>query len=140
MSPSLLELTTHGTMVLLPAIRMSLKFIVRVLLVSFFVPVTLVAAVRKTRLTWVNGIAYTLQHMEASKGEISNLFGNKPVIYCHNPTAMSHDDDLVGYLGDLTQAGTQKLGRITAEVDNLVRCAFVLTCVFRLSLSISISL
>ena len=117
--------TPHCTMVLSTAMHMSSKFIVRALLVSSLLPTTPVAAVRKTRLTWVNGIAYTLKHMEASKGVISSLFGNKPVIYCHNPTAMSHDDDLVGYLGDLTQAGTQKLGRITAEVDNLVRYAFV---------------
>jgi hypothetical protein len=59
--------------------------------------------------------------MEAAKGDISKLFGGKPVVYCHNPTAMSHDEDMIGYIGDLTQAGTQKLGRITAEVDNLVR-------------------
>ena len=59
--------------------------------------------------------------MEEAKGSISHLFGGKPVVYCHNPTSMSHDDDMMGYIGDLTQAGTQKLGRITAEVDNLVR-------------------
>lgn len=83
--------------------------------------ITLVHAIIKTRLTWVNGIAHTLQHMESAKGSISHLFGGKPVVYCHNPTSMSHDDDFMGYIGDLTQAGTQKLGRITAEVDNLVR-------------------
>lgn len=116
-----LQYCLHCTIVLSPAMHMFVKFTVRVLQVSFLLPATPVAAVRKTRLTWVNGIAYTLKHMEDSKGKISSLFGNKPVIYCHNPTAMSHDDDLVGYLGDLTQAGTQKLGRITAEVDNLVR-------------------
>ena len=59
--------------------------------------------------------------MEDGKKEISKLFGGKPVSYCHNPTAMAHDDDLVGYLGDLSQAGTQKLGRITDEVNRLAQ-------------------
>ena len=77
-------------------------------------------AVRKTRLTWVNGIAYGLHHMEEGRQGISKIFGGKPVIYCYNPTSMSHDDG-VGYLGDLTQAGTQKLGRVTKEVDVLVK-------------------
>ena len=40
--------------------------------------------------------------------------------YCHNPTSMLHEDDFKGYLGDLTQAGTQKLGWITEEVESLV--------------------
>lgn len=92
-----------------------------VLLLFLLLRIQTVSAVIKSRLTWVNGIAHTLQHMEDSKGQISKLFGGKPVIYCHNPTSMSHDDDMFGYLGDLTQAGTQKLGRITEEVENLVR-------------------
>lgn len=33
---------------------------------------------------------------------------------------MTSEEDYMGYLGDLTQAGTQKLGRITAEVNSLV--------------------
>jgi len=53
--------------------------------------------------------------------EISKFFGGKPIIFCHNPTAMAHDEDMRGYLSDLTQAGQQKLGRITAEVDTLVK-------------------
>ena len=77
-------------------------------------------AVKKTRLTWVNGIAYGLHHMEAEKHNISNFFGGKEVEYCHNPTSMSNDDDLFGYYTDLTQAGTQKLGRMTSEVNMLV--------------------
>lgn len=77
-------------------------------------------AVRKTRLTWVNGIAYGLHHMESEKHDISKLFGGKEVEYCHNPTSMSNDEDLLGYYSDLTQAGTQKLGRMTAEVNKLV--------------------
>jgi predicted transcriptional regulator len=77
-------------------------------------------AVRKTRLTWVNGIAYGLHHMESEKHDISKLFGGKEVEYCRNPTSMSNDEDLLGYYSDLTQAGTQKLGRMTAEVNKLV--------------------
>jgi hypothetical protein len=78
-------------------------------------------AVRKTRLTWVNGIAHNLDHMETGQIFISQRFGGKPVLYCHNPTAMSSDEDYLGYIGDLTQAGTQKLGRITDEVNALVK-------------------
>ena len=52
---------------------------------------------------------------------ISSCFGGKPVVFCHNPTAMTREDDYVGYIGDLTQAGAQKLGRITAEVNSLVK-------------------
>lgn len=78
-------------------------------------------ASRKSRLTWVNGIAHNLHHMELGQAFISQLFGGKPVLYCHNPTAMSSDEDYLGYIGDLTQAGTQKLGRITDEVNALVQ-------------------
>lgn len=74
----------------------------------------------KTRLTWVNGIGYTLEHMEESKNDISRFFGHK-VEYCHNPTSMKNDDDFVGYIGDLSQAGTQKLGKVTEEVNLLVK-------------------
>lgn len=75
---------------------------------------------RRTRLTWVNGIGHSLEHMEEGREFISQKFGGKPVVYCHNPTAMAHEDDIKGYVYDLTQAGTQKLGYITAEVDSLV--------------------
>lgn len=51
---------------------------------------------------------------------MGRMFGGTSVDFCHNPTAMTSEDDYMGFLGDLTQAGTQKLGRITAEVDNLV--------------------
>eukprot|EP00543_Licmophora_paradoxa_P018710 CAMPEP_0202460296 /NCGR_PEP_ID=MMETSP1360-20130828/42937_1 /ASSEMBLY_ACC=CAM_ASM_000848 /TAXON_ID=515479 /ORGANISM="Licmophora paradoxa, Strain CCMP2313" /LENGTH=267 /DNA_ID=CAMNT_0049081885 /DNA_START=36 /DNA_END=839 /DNA_ORIENTATION=- len=34
---------------------------------------------------------------------------------------MSSEEDFMGYVGDLTQAGTQKLGRITGEVNELVK-------------------
>lgn len=72
-------------------------------------------------MTWVNGIAHNLDHMEEGKDIISKFFGGKPIIFCHNPTAMAHDDDMRGYLSDLTQAGQQKLGHITAEVETLVK-------------------
>jgi hypothetical protein len=75
----------------------------------------------KTRLTWVNGIAHNLDHMEEGEKFISKLFAGKPVKYCHNPTAMEHEEDMKGYLFDLTQAGQQKLGVITAEVNTLVK-------------------
>jgi hypothetical protein len=75
----------------------------------------------KTRLTWVNGIAHTLEHMEEGEKFMSKLFAGKPILYCHNPTAMEHEEDVKGYIFDLTQAGQQKLGVSTAEVDNLVK-------------------
>ena len=74
----------------------------------------------KTRLTWVNGIGYSLEHMEEGKRELAKIFAQK-IEYCHNPTSMKNDDDLVGYLGDLSQAGTQKLGKVTEEVNLLVQ-------------------
>lgn len=76
---------------------------------------------KKTRLTWVNGIAHNLDHMSDGQISISTLFGGKRVEFCHNPTAMTSDTDYVGYIGDLSQAGAQKLGKITSEVDELVR-------------------
>jgi hypothetical protein len=75
---------------------------------------------RKTRLTWSNGIAYNLDHMVVAQVEISKYFGGKNVEFCHNPTSMEHEEDLKGYLTDLSQAGQQKLGMITEEVDSLV--------------------
>jgi len=83
-----------------------------------------IEAVKKTRLTWVNGIAHNLDHMEEGGVSISDYFGGKKVEFCHNPTSMTSDDDYVGFIGDLTQAGTHKLGRITSEVDTLVRSDF----------------
>ena len=79
-----------------------------------------VSAIMKTQLTWVNGIGHNLEHMNLPTSVISKLFGGVEPEFCHNPTAMTSESDYVGYLGDLTQAGTQKLGRITAEVDALV--------------------
>jgi hypothetical protein len=91
------------------------------LLVFLVMSSTLVVMARKTRLTWVNGIAHSLDHMEQGEKIISQFFAGKPIIYCHNPTAMEHEDDVKGYLFDLTQAGQQKLGLITAEVETLVQ-------------------
>lgn len=75
----------------------------------------------RTRLTWINGIAYSRKTAEHERKEIARLFGGEDVVFCYNPTAMAHEEDLVGYFSDLTQAGTQKLGRFTTEVDSLVK-------------------
>jgi hypothetical protein len=75
----------------------------------------------KTVLTWVNGIGFNMGHMTNGQSSLSAIFGNRPVLFCHNPTAMVNEDDTFGYIGDLTQATTQKLGKITAEVDELVK-------------------
>ena len=60
-------------------------------------------------------------HIDAEQKVISDLFGGKKCEFCHNPTSKKHEQDTVGYLGDLTQAGTQKLGRNTPEVEVLVK-------------------
>mmetsp|Transcript_28240 Transcript_28240/g.37654 ORF Transcript_28240/g.37654 Transcript_28240/m.37654 type:complete len:499 (+) Transcript_28240:125-1621(+) len=75
---------------------------------------------RPTVVTWVNGVGFSVEHMVDATPIISKLFGGEEVEFCHNPTAMTSDDDYMGYIGDMTQAGTQKLGRITGEVDALV--------------------
>jgi hypothetical protein len=59
--------------------------------------------------------------MAAGGREISRYFGGEPVLQCYNPTYQTHDEDMVGFLGDLSQAGSQLMGRITEEVDSLVR-------------------
>lgn len=91
---------------------------------SFFVVIFFyaspVVSIRKTRLTWINGIGHNLDHMHQGQIKISKLFGGKEVLFCHNPTAMANEDDVFGYVGDLAQAGTQKLGRISKEVNMLV--------------------
>ena len=92
---------------------------------SLFAPLLLLAfplgcASVRTRVTWVNGVAHNLDHMNEGGADISSLFGGRPVEFCHNPTSMTSEDDYVGWGRDLTQAGAQKLGRITAEVDSLV--------------------
>jgi hypothetical protein len=76
---------------------------------------------RKTVITWINGIGFNISHMDNGQKNISAIFGNQPVWFSHNPTAMVDEDDTMGYIGDLTQATTQKLGKITSEVDELVR-------------------
>mmetsp|Transcript_17660 Transcript_17660/g.26448 ORF Transcript_17660/g.26448 Transcript_17660/m.26448 type:complete len:114 (+) Transcript_17660:3195-3536(+) len=75
----------------------------------------------RTVLTWVNGIGFNINHMNNGQINISSIFGNRPVLFCHNPTAMTNEDDTMGWVGDFTQATTQKLGKITTEVDELVR-------------------
>lgn len=75
----------------------------------------------KTVLTWINGIGFNMGHMNDGQINISSVFGNRPVLFCHNPTAMVNEDDTKGYIGDLTQATTQKFGKCTTEVDELVR-------------------
>lgn len=59
--------------------------------------------------------------MENGQISLSSIFGNRPVEFCHNPTAMSNKDDTLGYIGDLTQCTTQKLGKNSAEVHELVQ-------------------
>lgn len=95
-------------------------------IVHTFVFVTLVVyqfrplhARKKRMITWVNGIAHRLDHMVEGQVAISKLFGGEPIIYCHNPTAMQNDGDRLGYITDLTQAGSQKLGKTTPEVAAL---------------------
>jgi hypothetical protein len=59
--------------------------------------------------------------MEKEAPQISRFFGGKKVDFYHNPTSMVHESDVAGYYKDLTQAGTQKLGRVTQEVNGLVQ-------------------
>jgi hypothetical protein len=73
----------------------------------------------KTVLTWINGIGHTIDHMSSGQTYLSALFGNRPVEFCHNPTAMASPDDTRGRIEDLTQCTTQKLGKITVEVEKL---------------------
>jgi hypothetical protein len=87
-----------------------------ILLLCGFVPASLA---RKTRLTWINGIGHTNADMQLGKQFLSEKFGGKQVTERWNPTAMAHDEDFKGYLADLSQAGSQKLGRMTREVKEL---------------------
>ena len=75
---------------------------------------------RKTKLTWVNGIAHMPEHMTDPTFVISTAFGNVDVDYCHNPTSMTSESDYIGFVKDGIQASTHQMGRITPEVDNLV--------------------
>ena len=95
---------------------LSLRFLLLIALL-----VSRASAVRKTRLTWVNGIGYNIGHMHRDSPTISKLFGGKAVQFCHNPTFMTSEEDMFGYVGDFAQAGSQKFGRITAEVNELVK-------------------
>ena len=75
---------------------------------------------RKTKLTWVNGIAHRPEDMLDPTLVISMAFGNVPVDYCHNPTSMTSEVDYIGFMKDAFEARTNQLGRITPEVDILV--------------------
>ena len=75
---------------------------------------------RRTRLTWVNGIAHMPQHMDDPTFVISEAFGNVKVDYCFNPSSMTSESDYIGFVKDGIQASTHQLGRITPEVDSLV--------------------
>lgn len=71
-------------------------------------------------LSWINGIAYIRGYADQEKEVLERLFGAK-VHFCYNPTKMTNDQDVIGFMNDLTQAGTQKLGRLTGEVEYLVK-------------------
>ncbi|KAL7531470.1 hypothetical protein ACHAXR_004058 [Thalassiosira sp. AJA248-18] len=75
---------------------------------------------RRTKLTWVNGIAHLPEHMIDPTSVIATAFGNVKVDYCHNPSSMSSESDYMGFLKDGIQASTHQMGRITPEVDSLV--------------------
>mmetsp|Transcript_12012 Transcript_12012/g.17607 ORF Transcript_12012/g.17607 Transcript_12012/m.17607 type:complete len:332 (+) Transcript_12012:155-1150(+) len=86
-----------------------------------FAPLSVISKQTRCRLTWVNGIAYNIDHVEQEKGDISKYFGGEKVDFCFNPSAMKNTEDTFGYAADLTQATTQKFGRITDEVNALVK-------------------
>lgn len=71
-------------------------------------------------ISWINGIAYSPEVAEKECQELSNIFFRLPIHSCYNPSSMRHATDRWGYVQDLTQAGTQLLGRHTAEVSALV--------------------
>lgn len=75
---------------------------------------------RKTKLTWVNGIAHLPEHMFDPTYVISMAFGNVKVDYCHNPSSMTSETDYIGFVKDGFQASTHQMGRTTPEVDSLV--------------------
>ncbi|KAL9188151.1 hypothetical protein ACHAXT_006529 [Thalassiosira profunda] len=75
---------------------------------------------RRTRLTWVNGIAHLPRHMDDPTLVISAAFGSVDVDYCHNPTSMTSESDYLGFVKDGIQAGAHQRGKITPEVDMLV--------------------
>lgn len=118
-----LSLTGNGSVLFLVDALLNRLTMLRCTIKYFVVALvyTYCAEARKTRVTWVNGIAHSMEHMIEGQEYISKLFADRPVVFCHNPTGMSSEEDFLGYLGDLTQAGTQKLGRITVEVELLVK-------------------
>lgn len=101
----------------------STSIVTRLCLISMLLSIALGGNVMppKTIVTWVNGIGFNMDHMVDGERDLSVLFGNRPIIFCHNPTAMADEADMKGYMGDLLQGGAQKLGRITSEVEALVQ-------------------
>ncbi|KAL7500946.1 hypothetical protein ACHAWT_009704 [Skeletonema menzelii] len=76
---------------------------------------------RRTKLTWVNGIAHLPEHMSDPTFVISTIFGGVNVDYCHNPSSMTSESDYLGFVKDGIQASTHvMMGRLTPEVDLLV--------------------
>mmetsp|Transcript_15411 Transcript_15411/g.23100 ORF Transcript_15411/g.23100 Transcript_15411/m.23100 type:complete len:310 (+) Transcript_15411:122-1051(+) len=76
---------------------------------------------RRTKLTWVNGIAHMPEHMSDPTFVISTIFGGVKVDYCHNPSSMTSESDYLGFVKDGIQASTHvMMGRLTPEVDSLV--------------------
>ena len=75
---------------------------------------------RRTKLTWVNGIAHLPEHMSDPTLIISTIFGGVRVDYCHNPSSMTSESDYLGFMKDGIQASTHVMGRLTPEVDSLV--------------------
>ena len=76
---------------------------------------------RRTKLTWVNGIAHLPEHMKDPTFVISTIFGGVNVDYCHNPSSMTSESDYIGFVKDGIQASTHVvMGRLTPEVDILV--------------------
>eukprot|EP00986_Skeletonema_menzelii_P015246 scaffold11351_cov117-Skeletonema_menzelii.AAC.2 len=59
---------------------------------------------RRTKLTWVNGIAHLPEHMSDPTFVISTIFGGVNVDYCHNPSSMTSESDYLGFVKDGIQA------------------------------------
>jgi len=66
---------------MIKTITMARRYLGMLIFSGFFS--TVISAAR-TRLTWVNGIGYSLDHMKSGQVEISKIFGGKKVEFCHN--------------------------------------------------------
>jgi hypothetical protein len=87
---------------------------------SFFILFLTFLSSWAVHLSWINGIAYIRGYADEEQKVLERMFGTK-VHFCYNPTKMTNDQDVIGFVNDLTQAGTQKLGRLTLEVESLVQ-------------------